>query len=58
MILEKETEERRKMLVEQEMEIKIVKRERNQQMDGMARIMIDNEKLKVLISYFKFDVLE
>jgi hypothetical protein len=47
MVLEKECEEKRKMEVEHDLEIKIIKRERNEQMDSLAKIMIDNEKLKV-----------
>ena len=47
MVLEKECEERRKNQSEHEVEIKIIKRERNQQMDSLARVMIDNERLKV-----------
>lgn len=42
MVLEKEAEEKRKILAEQEVEIKIMKRERNSQMDSMAKIMIEN----------------
>lgn len=47
MVLEKECEEKRRMDAEHGMEIKIIKRERNEQMDSLAKIMIDNEKLKV-----------
>jgi hypothetical protein len=50
MVLEKECEERRKNQSEHEVEIKVIKRERNQQMDSLARIMIDNERLKVSLS--------